>query len=192
MARAAFIMDRVMHKIGLHGKSFIPMLIGFGCSVPAIMATRTLENRRDRLVTMFVTPLMSCGARLPIYALIIPEFFPRVWHAPMLWLIYVVGIALTFLSAKLLRNTILKGESVPFVMELPPYRPPTLKSVLIHMWERDWLYLKKAVSVKPFFRDSTPRFGSRRKFHQHLQREQTKRMKGKIINEANSKRFFLR
>ncbi len=147
MARAAFIMDRVMHKIGLHGKSFIPMLIGFGCSVPAIMATRTLENRRDRLVTMLVTPLMSCGARLPIYALIIPAFFPQVWHAPMLWLIYVIGIALAVLSAKLLRSTILKGESVPFVMELPPYRMPTLKSVLIHMWERGWLYLKKAGTI---------------------------------------------
>ena len=147
MARAAFIMDRVMHKIGLHGKSFIPMLIGFGCSVPAIMATRTLENRRDRLVTMLVTPLMSCGARLPIYALIIPAFFPQVWHAPMLWLIYVIGIALAVLSAKLLRTTILKGESVPFVMELPPYRMPTLKSVLIHMWERGWLYLKKAGTI---------------------------------------------
>lgn len=147
MARAAFIMDRLMHKIGLHGKSFIPMLIGFGCSVPAIMATRTLENRRDRLTTMLVTPLMSCGARLPIYALIIPAFFPQVWHAPMLWIIYMIGIALAVLSAKLLRGTILKGESVPFVMELPPYRMPTLKGVLIHMWERGWLYLKKAGTI---------------------------------------------
>jgi len=147
MARAAFIMDRVMHKIGLHGKSFIPMLIGFGCSVPAIMATRTLENRRDRLTTMLVTPLMSCGARLPIYALIIPAFFPQAWHAPMLWIIYVIGILLAVLSAKLLRSTILRGESVPFVMELPPYRMPTLKGVLIHMWERGWLYLKKAGTI---------------------------------------------
>ncbi|HNX05827.1 MAG TPA: ferrous iron transport protein B, partial [Opitutales bacterium] len=147
MARAAFIMDRVMHKIGLHGKSFIPMLIGFGCSVPAIMATRTLENRRDRLTTMLVVPLMSCGARLPIYALIIPAFFPKLWHAPMLWLIYFIGIALAILSAKLLRVTILKGESVPFVMELPPYRMPTLKGVVIHMWERGGLYLKKAGTI---------------------------------------------
>jgi ferrous iron transport protein B len=147
MARAAFIMDRLMHKIGLHGKSFIPMLIGFGCSVPAIMATRTLENRRDRLTTMLVTPLMSCGARLPIYALIIPAFFPKAWHAPMLWIIYVIGIVLAVISAKLLRNTILKGESVPFVMELPPYRMPTIKGVLIHMWERGWLYLKKAGTI---------------------------------------------
>ncbi len=147
MARAAFIMDRVMHKIGLHGKSFIPMLIGFGCSVPAIMATRMLENRRDRLVTMMVTPLMSCGARLPIYALIIPAFFPQAWHAPMLWIIYLIGILLAVASAKLLRITILKGESVPFVMELPPYRIPTIKGVMIHMWERGWLYLKKAGTI---------------------------------------------
>ncbi len=147
MARAAFIMDRLMHKIGLHGKSFIPMLIGFGCSVPAIMATRTLENRRDRLTTMLVTPLMSCGARLPIYALIIPAFFPEGWHGPMLWIIYVIGILLAVASAKLLRSTIFKGESVPFVMELPPYRMPTLRGVLIHMWERGWLYLKKAGTI---------------------------------------------
>ncbi len=136
MARAAFIMDKLMHRIGLHGKSFIPMLIGFGCSVPAIMATRMLENRRDRLVTMLVVPLMSCGARLPIYALIIPAFFPQAWNAPMLWIIYVIGILLAVLSAKALRSTIFKGESVPFVMELPPYRLPTLRGVLTHMWQR--------------------------------------------------------
>ncbi|KAF0155992.1 MAG: ferrous iron transport protein B [Syntrophaceae bacterium] len=147
MARVAFIMDRLMHKIGLHGKSFIPMLIGFGCSVPAIMATRTLENRRDRLTTMLVTPLMSCGARLPIYLLIIPAFFPPVWHAPMLWIIYVIGILIAVVTAKLLRSTLFKGESVPFVMELPPYRMPTPKGVLIHMWERGWLYLKKAGTI---------------------------------------------
>ncbi len=147
MARAAFIMDRLMHKIGLHGKSFIPMLVGFGCSVPAIMATRTLDNRRDRLVTMMVVPLMSCGARLPIYALIIPAFFPQVWHAPMLWIIYVIGILLAIISAKLLRSTILKGESVPFLMELPPYRMPTFKGIVTHMWQRGWLYLKKAGTI---------------------------------------------
>ena len=147
MARAAFIVDRLMHKIGLHGKSFIPMLIGFGCSVPAIMATRTLENRRDRLVTMLVVPLMSCGARLPIYALIIPAFFPQVWHAPMLWIIYMTGIVLAVLSAKVLRSTIFRGESIPFVMELPPYRMPTFRGVLIHMWQRGWLYLKKAGTI---------------------------------------------
>jgi ferrous iron transport protein B len=147
MARAAFIMDRLMHKIGLHGKSFIPMLIGFGCSVPAIMATRTLESRRDRLTTMLVIPLMSCGARLPIYMLIIPAFFPQPWQAPMLWIIYVIGIILAIISAKLLRRTLFKGESVPFVMELPPFHMPTLKGAFIHMWERGWLYLKKAGTV---------------------------------------------
>ena len=144
MARAAFIMDRLMNKIGLHGKSFIPMLIGFGCSVPAIMATRTLDNRRDRLVTMLVVPLMSCGARLPIYTLIIPAFFPSKWHAPMLWLIYIIGILLAIISAKLMRVTIFKGETVPFMMELPPYHFPSLKGTLIHMWDRGKLYLQKA------------------------------------------------
>lgn len=147
MARAAFIMDRIMHKMGLHGKSFIPMLIGFGCSIPAIMATRSLENRRDRLTTMMVIPLMSCGARLPIYSLIIPAFFPQAWRAPMLWIIYAIGILLAVVTAKILRVTLLRGESVPLVMELPPYRLPTLKSVLTHMWERGWLYLRKAGTV---------------------------------------------
>jgi ferrous iron transport protein B len=147
MARAAFIMDRIMHKMGLHGKSFIPMLIGFGCSIPAIMATRSLENRRDRLTTMMVIPLMSCGARLPIYSLIIPAFFPQAWRAPMLWIIYAIGIILAVMTARLLRATILKGDSVPLVMELPPYRLPTLKSVLTHMGERGWLYVKKAGTV---------------------------------------------
>ncbi len=147
MARAAFIMDRLMHKIGLHGKSFIPMLTGFGCSVPAILATRTLENEKDRLTTMLVTPLMSCGARLPIYALIIPAFFPPAWRAPVLWLIYFIGIALAVALAKLLRMSMFKGETTPFVMELPPYRMPTLKSLFLHTWERSWLYLKKAGTI---------------------------------------------
>ncbi len=144
MARAAFIMDRFMHAIGLHGKSFIPMLLGFGCTVPAIMGTRTLESRRDRLTTILVLPLMSCGARLPIYALFIPAFFPERWQASVLWGLYVTGIVLAVLGAKLLRSTALKGESVPFVMELPPYRLPTLRSMLIHMWERAGYFLRKA------------------------------------------------
>ncbi len=147
MARAAFMMDRLMHMIGLHGKSFIPMLTGLGCSVPAIMATRTLENQRDRLTTMLVIPLVSCGARLPIYALIIPAFFPEAWRAPMLWIVYVIGIVLAIVCAKLLRSTLFKGASVPFVMELPPYRMPTVKGMLIHMWERAGLYLKKAGTI---------------------------------------------
>lgn len=147
LARAAFIMDRLMHKIGLHGKSFIPMLTGFGCSIPAIMATRTLESRRDRLTTMLVVPLVSCGARLPIYALIIPAFFPPAWRAPMLWILYMTGIGLAILCAKLLRSTLFRGETVPFVMELPPYRLPTWKGIWVHMWDRGGAYLKKAGTV---------------------------------------------
>ena len=146
MARVAFIMDKVMHKIGLHGKSFIPFLIGFGCSVPAIMATRTLDNQRDRILTMLVTPFMSCGARLPIYLLIIPAFFDKN-QALVLWVVYLIGIVIAIVIAKILGMTVLKGESAPFVMELPPYRIPTLKGVLMQMWERSWLYLKKAGTI---------------------------------------------
>ena len=144
MARVAFIMDRLMNKIGLHGKSFIPMLIGFGCSVPAIMATRTLNLRRDRMTTMLVVPLMSCGARIPIYALIIPAFFPKKWEAAIMFSIYITGIVVAVLTAKLLRSTLFRGENEPFVLELPPYRIPTLKSIGIHMWSRTSVYLHKA------------------------------------------------
>jgi ferrous iron transport protein B len=144
MARAAFIMDRWMHKIGLHGKSFIPMLIGFGCTIPAILATRVLENRRDRLTTMLILPLMSCGARLPIYALLIPAFFAERLRAPVLWAMYLVGIVSAVALAKLLRSTLFRGEATPFVMELPPYRMPTLRSAAIHMGVRGWMYLRKA------------------------------------------------
>jgi len=147
MARAAFIMDRLMHKIGLHGKSFIPMLVGFGCSVPAIMATRILENRRNRLTTIMILPLMSCGARLTIYGLLIPAFFPQSWRGPVLWLIYLTGIVLAVIAAKVLRLTVFRGENTDFVMELPPYRVPTFKSLSAHTWLRGWLYLKKAGTV---------------------------------------------
>lgn len=147
MARAAFVMDRIMHKIGLHGKSFIPMLIGFGCSVPAIMATRILENRRSRFTTIMVIPLMSCGARLTIYALFIPAFFPLRWQGPVLWLVYVIGIVLGIVAAKVLRMTVFRGETMPFVMELPPYRVPTSKGVLVHTWHRGWMYVRKAGTV---------------------------------------------
>ena len=147
MARAAFLMDRLMRRVGLQGKSFIPMLVGFGCSVPAIMATRTLESRRDRLTTMLVLPLMSCGARLPIYALIIPAFFPRRLHAAMLLGIYVIGIALAVIMAKALRVAVFKGEASPLVMELPPYRMPTVRGVLQQMLERSWMYAKKAGTI---------------------------------------------
>ncbi len=147
MARAAFLMDRMMHLFGLHGRSFIPLMSGFGCSVPAIMATRTLENERDRLTTMLVLPLMSCGARLPIWMLLVPAFFAAPHRAGVLWLIYMIGIALAFVLAFLLRNTVLKGEDAPFVMELPPYRLPTLKAVFNRMVERAWLYLQKAGTI---------------------------------------------
>ena len=147
IARAAFLTDWMMHKIGLHGRSFIPMVVGFGCSVPGIMATRTLESRRDRLTTMLVLPLMSCSARFPIYTLIIPAFFSPAYHAPVLWCLYLLGILLAVLLAKLLRSTVLAGESIPFVMELPLYRLPTARGVLIHMWERAKLYLEKAGTI---------------------------------------------
>src|SRR5262249_11053916 len=147
MPRAAFLMDRLMHRIGLHGKSFIPLLLGFGCTVPAITATRTLENRRDRLTSILVAPLMSCGARLPIYTLIIPAFFAASWQAPVLWAIYLIGILLAVAMSRMLRSTIFRGECTPFVMELPPYRVPSARDAVIHMWERSLLYLKKAGTV---------------------------------------------
>lgn len=147
MARAAFIMDRIMKWAGFHGKSFIPMLTGFGCTVPAIMGTRCLDNQRDRLITILVLPLMSCGARFPIYALIIPAFFPPAYRANVLYGVYVFGIVLAILLARALRSTVFRGAPSPFVMELPPYRVPTLKAVTIYMWERARLYLRKAGTI---------------------------------------------
>lgn len=147
MARSAFLMDKLMHLFGLHGRSFIPLMSGFGCSIPGIMATRTLENERDRLTTMLVLPLMSCGARLPIWMLLIPAFFAQNQRAAMLWAIYLIGIVLAFLLALLLRRTVLKGDDAPFVMELPPYRLPTVRAVMNRMVERAWLYLQKAGTI---------------------------------------------
>jgi ferrous iron transport protein B len=147
MARAAHLVDHGMHRFGLHGKSFLPLLTGFGCSIPGIMATRTLENERDRLITMLVLPLMSCGARLPIWMLLIPAFFPPAWQAPMLWGIYAAGVGLALLLAKTLRHTLFRGEEAPFVMELPPYRWPTLRGLVVKMRERSWLYLRKAGTI---------------------------------------------
>ena len=146
-ARVAFMMDRVMRSIGLNGKSCIPFVIGFGCSVPAIMATRTLENRRDRLITIMVLPFISCGARLPVYALIIPVFFPRELQSTILMLIYLTGFAAAILCAKLLGATVLKGASAPFMMELPPYRMPGLRSIVLHVSERSRLYLVRAGTI---------------------------------------------
>ncbi len=147
MARVAFLMDRVMHQMGLHGKSFIPMLIGLGCTVPAILATRTLEHKRDRFTTILVAPFVSCGARMTIYALLIPAFFAPRWRGWVLWGIYMAGILAAVLVARLLRGTLFRGASAPFVMELPPYRLPTWRSVGIHMWDRAWMYLQKAGTV---------------------------------------------
>lgn len=142
MARAAFIMDKIMHKMGLHGKSFIPLIMGFGCNVPAIMASRTIENRKSRLITMLVNPLMSCSARLPIYLLLIGAFFPN-QGSLMLLLIYSIGILLAVLMARLFSRFLVKGDNTPFVMELPPYRMPTAKSILRHTWDKGSQYLKK-------------------------------------------------
>lgn len=147
MARVAFLMDRVMHKMGLHGKSFIPMLIGLGCTVPAILATRMLENKRDRFTTIMVAPFVSCGARLTIYALLIPAFFAPRWRGWVLWGVYLAGILAAVLVAWLLRGSVFRGARAPFVMELPPFRLPTLRSVAIHMWDRAWMYLQKAGTV---------------------------------------------
>lgn len=142
MARAAFIMDKIMHKMGLHGKSFIPLVMGFGCNVPAIMASRTIESRNSRMITMLVNPLMSCSARLPVYVLLTSAFFPKNGGAILLT-IYVTGILLAVLMARLFRRYLFNDEDVPFVMELPPYRMPTGKSILIHMWEKAKQYLHK-------------------------------------------------
>ena len=142
MARAAFIMDKIMHKMGLHGKSFIPLIMGFGCNVPAIIASRTIENRKSRLITMLVNPLMSCSARLPIYLLLVGAFFPN--NASLVLLsIYVIGIVLAVVMARLFSKFLVKGDDTPFVMELPPYRMPTAKSIFRHTWEKGAQYLKK-------------------------------------------------
>lgn len=135
MARAAFIMDKIMHKMGLHGKSFIPLIMGFGCNVPAIMASRTIENRKSRLITMLVNPLMSCSARLPIYLLLVGAFFPNNGSLILL-LIYSIGILLAVLLARLFSRFLVKGDDTPFVMELPPYRLPTAKAIFRHTWEK--------------------------------------------------------
>lgn len=142
MARAAFIMDKLMHKIGLHGKSFIPLIMGFGCNVPAIMATRTIESRSSRMITMFIVPFMSCSARLPVYILFVSAFVPKYGSLVMLGL-YAFGILIAAVTAKILRRTAFKEDETPFVMELPPYRLPTRKSIITHMWDRSSQYLRK-------------------------------------------------
>ena len=146
MARAAFIVDKLMHKIGLHGKSFIPLIIGFGCNVPAIMATRTIESRNDRIITILINPLMSCSARLPVYILIIGAIFPT-YPGTMLFAIYILGIVLAAIVAIIFKKTIFKANDIPFVMELPPYRMPTLRNTTKHMWNKAMQYLKKMSGV---------------------------------------------
>jgi len=146
MARAAFIMDKLMHKMGLHGKSFIPLIMGFGCNVPAVMATRTLDNRNDRLLTMLIIPFMSCSARLPVYVLLISAFFVS-YQGAILFLIYCIGIFLAVLMGLFFKKTLFAKKEVPFVMELPPYRMPTLRNTTIHMWHKGSQYLSKMGTV---------------------------------------------
>ncbi|PID29202.1 MAG: ferrous iron transport protein B [Candidatus Cloacimonadota bacterium] len=146
MARAVFIIDKLMHKIGLHGKSFIPLIMGFGCNVPAVMATRTIKSRNNRMITMLINPFMSCGARLPVYILLIGTFFPEN-SGSMLFFIYGFGILVAILTALFFKKTFFKGEELPFVMELPPYRMPTIKSTIMHMWDKGSQYLKKMGGV---------------------------------------------
>lgn len=146
MARAAFIMDKLMHKMGLHGKSFIPLIMGFGCNVPAVMATRTLDNRNDRLLTMLIIPFMSCSARLPVYVLLISAFFVS-YQGAILFLIYLVGIVLAVLMGLFFKKTLFAKKEVPFVMELPPYRMPTLRNTTVHMWHKGSQYLTKMGTV---------------------------------------------
>lgn len=146
MARAAFIMDKIMHKMGLHGKSFIPLIMGFGCNVPAILATRTIESRNSRMITMLVNPFMSCSARLPVYLLFAGVFF-KSYAGLVLFGLYATGILLAVLSARIFKRYLFAGEDAPFVMELPPYRMPTVKSVLIHMWDKSRQYLRKMGGV---------------------------------------------
>ena len=142
MARAAFIMDKIMHRMGLHGKSFIPLIMGFGCNVPAIMATRMIEDKKCRLITMLINPLMSCSARLPIYLVLVGAFFPKIGSLVLLG-IYATGILLAVLMARLFSRFLVKGDDTPFVMELPPYRIPTAKTIFRHTWEKGAEYLKK-------------------------------------------------
>ena len=144
MARAAFVIDRVMRACGLHGKSFIPLLLGFGCSVPSVMGARILDNYKDRMVTILITPFMSCSARLPVYTLFAAAFFPPEWAGTVVFGVYALGIVFGIVFAKIFRKYLFAGEAEPFVMELPPYHLPTLKATLTHMFERGIMYLKKA------------------------------------------------
>ncbi|HCX95668.1 MAG TPA: ferrous iron transport protein B, partial [Spirochaetaceae bacterium] len=146
IARAAFLTDHFLHAIGLHGQSFMPLMLGFGCSVPAIMATRTLKSPKERIATILAIPFISCGGKLPIYVLLAGAFFARN-ASTVVMVMYASGVVLSVLSTFFLRRTVLKGQSMPFVMELPPYRMPTLKGVLWHVWEKTWSYARKAGTI---------------------------------------------
>ena len=147
MARVAFVMDKLLRKIGLSGRSFVPMLIGFGCSVPAIMSTRTLSSERDRKMTILLTPFMSCSAKLPIYTLLIAAFFPRGYQAVVMLGLYLLGIICAIGYALVLQKTVFKGEPVPFVMELPNYRIPSAKSVVRLIWDKAKGFVQKAFTI---------------------------------------------
>jgi len=146
MARIALLMDKAMRKIGLNGKAFVPMVMGFGCTVPAIMGTRTLDNRRDRLITILITPFMSCGARMPVYVLFATAFFPGN-EGLVVFSLYLLGILIAILSGWIFKSTLFKGESSPFIMELPSYRIPTLKGMALHVWENVKEYITKAGTI---------------------------------------------
>ncbi|MBM3707684.1 MAG: ferrous iron transport protein B [Actinobacteria bacterium] len=196
MARAAFIMDRIMHKIGLHGKSFVPMLIGFGCTIPAYMCGRTLENRNDRMITMHINTFMSCGGRLPIYILFAGTFFAKN-AGNVIFSIYLIGILIAVLFARVLRATRYKGESEPFVMELPVYRAPTVKGIFIHTWERTWQYLKKAgtvilaISIIVWILFTFPRIGeaSTRDYNSQIQSVEQSYADGVISEELHKSKI---
>lgn len=189
MARAAFVMDRIMRAIGLHGKAFIPLLMGFGCNVPAIMGTRTLENPRDRLVTILVTPLMSCSARLPVYTLLIAAFFSESIAGTVLFSVYFIGIVLAVIMAMVFRKWLFPGTSEAFVMEMPPYHLPTWRSILTHMWERSMLYLKKAgtlilaASILVWFMTNYPSEVSYSKDYDQAKEQLTEAFNAQVAND---------
>ncbi|MDP2876333.1 MAG: ferrous iron transport protein B [Holophaga sp.] len=192
MARAAFIMDRLMHLMGLHGKSFIPLIMGTGCNVPAVQATRTIESRTDRFITILVCPLVSCSARLQVYILIAGTFFPPVQAALAIMALHFLGFGLAMVMGKVLRLTLFRGENAPFVMELPPYRLPVLKSTVIHMWEKGRVFLSRAGTVilagatLVWFLSHYPGIANRQWTAERQQMEQTIRAKQlPVLQEAD-------
>jgi ferrous iron transport protein B len=192
MARAAFLMDRLMSKVGLHGKSFIPMLSSFACAIPGIMATRTIETRADRLVTILVAPLMSCSARLPVYTLLIAACLPGRIAAESLTMLcmYLLGIVVALAMAWLLKKTLLKGETPMLVMELPPYKRPLLRTVLRHTWDRSKLFLRRAgtvilgINILLWFLASYPRHGAAAQANELDTAEAGQRLRGSFAGQA--------